>query len=89
MLDSFGLLQPHTILAHSNYIDINDLTLIANRQAVIAHCPLSNIYFADAVLPLRAVLDSGAHVGLGTDISGLLVPVDLILFFLYVYIVSI
>ena len=40
------------------------------RKAAIAHCPLSNAYFANAVFPLRAALEKGVHVGLGTDISG-------------------
>jgi guanine deaminase len=40
------------------------------RQAAVAHCPLSNAYFANAVFPLRAALEKGLHVGLGTDISG-------------------
>jgi guanine deaminase len=31
---------------------------------------LSNVYFSDAVLPLRRILDAGVHVGLGTDVAG-------------------
>jgi guanine deaminase len=38
--------------------------------AGIAHCPLSNVYFSDAVFPLRRVLERGVHVGLGSDIAG-------------------
>ncbi len=40
------------------------------REAAVAHCPLSNVYFANAVFPLLAALEKGLHVGLGTDISG-------------------
>jgi guanine deaminase len=36
----------------------------------IAHCPLSNVYFSDAVFPLRRMLQRGLSVGLGTDIAG-------------------
>jgi len=36
----------------------------------VAHCPVSNAYFANAVFPLRRALEKGLHVGLGTDISG-------------------
>ncbi len=69
-LDDFGLLNRHTILAHSNFIDDRDMSIIGNRQAGIAHCPLSNQYFSGAVFPLRKAIDAGLHVGLGTDISG-------------------
>jgi guanine deaminase len=44
--------------------------MIAERGAVVAHCPLSNVYFSDAVFPLRRALAQGVHVGLGTDIAG-------------------
>ncbi|MDD2877411.1 MAG: guanine deaminase [Acidiphilium sp.] len=69
-LDRFGLLGRRTILAHGNFIDSADMDLIAARGAGIAHCPLSNAYLADAVFPLRAALDRGVHVGIGTDIAG-------------------
>ena len=36
----------------------------------IAHCPISNAYFANSVFPLRQALDIGVSVGMGTDISG-------------------
>ncbi|PZM14536.1 guanine deaminase [Rhizobium tubonense] len=70
MLDRFGLLGRRTVLAHANFITVDDMELIFTRQAAIAHCPLSNAYFADAVFPLRAALEKGLQVGLGTDISG-------------------
>jgi guanine deaminase len=69
-LDRFGLLGRRTMLAHSNLLTTSDMELIRMRQAAVAHCPLSNGYFAGAVFPLRAALEKGLNVGLGTDISG-------------------
>jgi guanine deaminase len=69
-LDGFGLLSRRTILAHGNFVSDADVTLIAERGAGIAHCPLSNVYFSDAVFPLRRVLKQDVHVGLGSDIAG-------------------
>lgn len=69
-LDSFGLLTRRTVLAHAGFIDNADMDLIHRRGSGIAHCPLSNLYFANAVFPLRRALDKNLHVGLGTDISG-------------------
>jgi len=69
-LGRFGLLSRRTILAHGNFLSDADLELIAAQGSGVAHCPLSNAYFSDAVFPLRRVLDRGVHVGLGTDIAG-------------------
>jgi guanine deaminase len=69
-LESFGLLGRRTILAHGNFVGDDDVTRLVGAGAGIAHCPLSNVYFSDAVLPLRRLLDRGVHVGLGTDIAG-------------------
>jgi guanine deaminase len=69
-LADFGLLTRHTILAHANHITSRDMDEIGGRGAGIAHCPLSNFYFSNAVFPLREALDKSLHVGLGTDISG-------------------
>jgi guanine deaminase len=69
-LDGFGLLTRRTILAHGNFIGDADVQRIVTRGAGIAHCPLSNVYFSDAVLPLRRLLERNVHVGLGTDIAG-------------------
>lgn len=69
-LNDFGLMTRHTVLAHSNFILEPDMDTIARAGAGVAHCPLSNFYFSNAVFPLRTALDKGLHVGLGTDISG-------------------
>ena len=69
-LDGFGLMTRRTVLAHSNFVSDSDMDLIGRRGAGIAHCPLSNAYFSNAVFPLRRAIEKGLHVGLGTDISG-------------------
>ncbi|NTG50716.1 guanine deaminase [Agrobacterium rhizogenes] len=69
-LDRFGLLGRKTVLAHANFLTAKDMETVKAREAAVAHCPLSNAYFANAVFPLRAALEKGLHVGLGTDISG-------------------
>lgn len=68
-LDRFGLLRDHTILAHSNHVTRPDMELIADRGAAIGHCPVSNAYFANAVLPVPEIIAAGARIGLGTDIG--------------------
>jgi guanine deaminase len=69
-LDAMGLLTRRSVLAHGVFLSGSDLDLLAARGAGVAHCPLSNVYFSDAVLPLRKVFAHEVNVGLGTDISG-------------------
>ncbi|HEX6868094.1 MAG TPA: amidohydrolase family protein, partial [Candidatus Limnocylindrales bacterium] len=69
-LDGFGLLREHTILAHADHVTDADAARIRDRGAGIAHCPLSNAYFANAVLPVRHLLERGVRIGLGTDVAG-------------------
>ncbi len=69
-LDGFGLLRESTVLAHGCMLSDDDFTTIASRGAGVAHCPLSNVYFGDAVFPTRRALSTGVKVGLGTDIAG-------------------
>ena len=69
-LDRFGLIGRGAVLAHAVHLTGADMDLLSARGAGVAHCPASNAYFADAVFPLRAALDKGVHVGLGTDTSG-------------------
>jgi guanine deaminase len=69
-LEHYGLLSRHTVLAHCNFVGADDIAALAHHGTGVAHCPLSNVYFSDAVLPLRHLLGEGVHVGLGTDISG-------------------
>ncbi len=69
-LEGFGLLTRHTVLAHANFVSPTDMHRIRDAGASVAHCPLSNVYFSNAVFPLRRALEKGLRVGLGTDIAG-------------------
>ena len=69
-LDGFGLLTRRTVLAHSNFLTSDDMDRLAQRGSGVAHCALSNVYFANSVFPLRKALERQVRVGLGTDISG-------------------
>ncbi len=70
VLDAFGLLRPHTVLAHGTHLDEQDFGRIVDAGAGVAHCPLSNAYFSNAVFPARRAIDHGVRVGLGTDVAG-------------------
>lgn len=70
VLHRHGLLGRRSVLAHANFLEAADRELIRCQGAGIAHCPLSNAFFAGAVLPLRDMLEEGLHIGLGSDLAG-------------------
>lgn len=69
-LDAFGLVGEHTVLAHATHLTDADRALLAARGAGVAHCPLSNAYFADRPFAARRALEAGVRMGLGTDVAG-------------------
>ncbi len=68
-LNDFGLLGSKSVMAHCNHLEDEDVRLFAQTKTAIAHCPLSNAYFANGVLPTKRFLEQGVDIGLGTDIS--------------------
>lgn len=62
-----GLLSERMNVIHSIWVTDHDLDLIAHSGAVIAHNPISNLRLGSGVMPLRAALERGISVALGTD----------------------
>ncbi|NVY96520.1 amidohydrolase family protein [Lactobacillus sp. DCY120] len=74
VLKSFGLLTANSIMAHGTMLVDANLATFHQQKAALAHCPISNAYFGNAVLPVRKILQEKITVGLGTDISGGFTP---------------
>jgi guanine deaminase len=49
--DNAGLLTSRSIFAHGTQLTEQDMRLMAERGAAVAHCPLSNFYFGDGEFP--------------------------------------
>lgn len=73
-LHRFGLLTDKTVVAHANFVNEDNMNVIKLAQTGIAHCPMSNFYYSNAVFPARRALDKGLKVGLGSDISAGISP---------------
>ncbi len=67
LLASVGALDGRVLAAHAVWLDEADLELLAAHDVAVAHCPGSNGKLGAGVAPLRALLDRGVRVGLGTD----------------------
>ncbi|KAG2388603.1 hypothetical protein C9374_000042 [Naegleria lovaniensis] len=68
--DEVKLLNHRTILAHGVYLTDEEINLLKEKKATIAHCPLSNFSINSGVLNVRKLLNRGVKVSLGTDYSG-------------------
>ena len=66
-LDSLGVLQANLSLAHSIWIEENDVELFAKRGVTPVHNPASNLRIGSGLAPLKEWLATGVNVGLGTD----------------------
>ncbi len=69
-LYDFGLLREKSVMAHCTFLSEADGELFARSGAAVAHCPISNSYFANSVCPVRRLRAQGVRMGLATDISG-------------------
>ncbi len=69
-LYDFGLLRDKSVMAHCNFLDDHDVDLFAQTGTAIAHCPISNTYFANSVIPVAPFHSKGVDIGLGSDLSG-------------------
>jgi len=66
-LSDLDVLNERTTIAHSIWISEEDIELIADAGASVVHNPISNQKLGAGIAPLRALLDGGINVGLGTD----------------------
>ena len=65
---SVGLLDHHpTALAHVNYCDDDELSLLARGRASVVYCPRTHAYFGHLPHRWREMLAAGINVAVGTD----------------------
>ena len=67
LLDELGILKLPTILAHAVGATEDDIRLLADRPAGVAHCPKTYLKLAMGIAPVHAMRQAGVAVGLGTD----------------------
>jgi len=62
-----GLLGPNLVAAHCVHLTEDELQLMHEHGAHVAHCPSSNLKLASGIAPITAMLKQGINVALGTD----------------------
>jgi len=66
-LDGLRILGKRFLAVHAVHADDADIAVIRRSGAGVAHCPRSNRALRVGIMDLRAMLDAGVPVGLGTD----------------------
>jgi cytosine/adenosine deaminase-related metal-dependent hydrolase len=66
-LSDHGVLETKPVLAHCINVDEDDLQLIRNHDAGVAHCPKSNAKLRHGRAPFAQFIAGGLNVGLGSD----------------------
>ncbi|MBO0844782.1 MAG: guanine deaminase [Nocardioides sp.] len=71
-LDSYadhGLLRPTSVFAHDVHPTAGELSALAASGAIVAHCPTSNSSLGSGRFPMRAHVEAGVRVALGSDVG--------------------
>ena len=66
-LDSVGLVNERSVIAHGVNLDEREIAILADRGAAITHCPSSNLKLGSGIADVRALRDRGITVGIGAD----------------------
>ena len=66
-LAEVGILDSPTMAAHSVWISPDDIAILAEAGAGVAHCPCSNSKHASGIAPVAEMRASGIPVGIATD----------------------
>ena len=69
-LAELGILGPDVQLVHSVWLEDNEIDLIADNNAVVVHCPISNMYLASGVARIPEMHQRGIQIALATDGPG-------------------
>jgi 5-methylthioadenosine/S-adenosylhomocysteine deaminase len=66
-LDTLGVLGPHTQIVHAVWVDADEIRLLAERGALVVHCPVSNAVLGSGMAPVHDMKKMGIRIHLGSD----------------------
>ena len=67
ILSENGILEGNVLAAHCVWLNDNDISLLADSNVSVAHCPVSNMKLGSGIAPIGKMLEKGLTIGLGTD----------------------
>ncbi|MBP6096214.1 MAG: TRZ/ATZ family hydrolase [Methyloversatilis sp.] len=66
-LRQLGMIGPGLVGVHAVHLESDEIALLAQEGASVAHCPTSNMKLASGAAPISALHAAGVNIGLGTD----------------------
>lgn len=66
-LDSVGLINPRTVLAHCVHLNDREIDIMAKRGCHVAHCPSANLYLASGIAPIPEMMKHWINISIGAD----------------------
>lgn len=66
-LKRLGLVDERLIAVHAVHLNEDDIAMLADAGASVAHCPSSNLKLASGFAPVGKLLEAGINLGIGTD----------------------
>jgi 5-methylthioadenosine/S-adenosylhomocysteine deaminase len=62
-----GILTHRTAIAHGIWLTPDDIQLVAETGATIVHNPISNYRLCSGIASIRALMEAGVNIAVGTD----------------------
>jgi len=66
-LQRIGFLKPNTSLIHAVWLNPREIEALARAGTTAQHNPWSNMMLGSGIQPVRALLEGGVNVSMGTD----------------------
>lgn len=66
-LDSIGILGPASQIVHAVWVDEEEIELLAERKALVVHCPVSNAVIGSGIAPVPAMVKKNVNLRLASD----------------------
>lgn len=76
-LNRLGFLKANTQLIHGCWLNPREIEILAKTGASVQHNPPSNLKVGSGLAPVRALLDGGVNISLGTDGCGSIEGTDM------------
>ena len=76
-LHKLGFLKPNTQFIHAIWLNPREIDILAKTGVTVQHNPTSNLKVGSGLAPIRALLDAGVNVSLGTDGCGSIEGTDI------------
>jgi len=76
-LDRIGFMKPKTAFIHGVWLNPREIEILARTGVSIQHNPTSNLKVGSGLAPIRALLDAGVNVSMGTDGCGSIEGTDM------------